>query len=132
MASLEFGRGGGAGGSERLLQPSLARQLSDDANSLVAEIEAQRKRVVSAAEATAAVASNANDPSIQWRLTPVKGVPRMDGKRSTDHAAAQGCRPALNIDVIRLIAVAKTPELLVAAAAPTIGRHYPSTALVLP
>ena len=45
-----------------------------------------------------------------------KGLPRMDGKRVTDHARAPGCRPALNIDVLRVLAVFATPEQLMRAA----------------
>ena len=42
-----------------------------------------------------------------------KGFARMDGKRVTDHASAPGCRPALNIDVLRVLAVfASAKQLL--------------------
>ena len=49
-------------------------------------------------------------------ICPEKGLPRMDGKRVTDHAHAPGCRPALNIDVLRVLAVFATPEQLLRAA----------------
>ena len=45
-----------------------------------------------------------------WRITPEKGYARMECKRVTDHAAAPGCRPALNIDVLRVLGVCATPE----------------------
>ena len=44
-----------------------------------------------------------------WRLTPEKGVARMVCKQLTDHAREPGCRPASNIDVLRVLAVCKTP-----------------------
>ena len=44
-----------------------------------------------------------------WRVTPEKGVARMECKRDTDHAHEGGCRPAFNIDVLRVLAVCKTP-----------------------
>jgi ankyrin repeat protein len=47
-----------------------------------------------------------------WRLTPEKGVARMECKRVTDHGSAPGCRPALNIDVLRIIGVCETPDHL--------------------
>ena len=49
-----------------------------------------------------------------WRLTPPKGYARMDGKRVTDHVSASGCRPGLNVDVLRVLAVCATPEKLLA------------------
>jgi len=50
-----------------------------------------------------------------WRVTPEKGVARMECKRVTDHAAAPGCRSALNIDVLRVLGVVcAAPEELVA------------------
>jgi len=45
-----------------------------------------------------------------WRLTPEKGVARMECKRVTDHAPESGCRPAFNIDVLRVLAVCKTAD----------------------
>ena len=51
----------------------------------------------------------------RWRLTPAKGVARMECKRTTDHVCAPGCRPALNIDVLRVIGVCKTPAQLMKA-----------------
>ena len=50
-----------------------------------------------------------------WRLTPEKGVARMEGKRVSDHVTAPGCRPALNVDVLRVIGVCATPARLRAA-----------------
>ena len=50
----------------------------------------------------------------RWRLTPPKGYARMDGKRVTDHVSASGCRPGLNVDVLRVLAVCATPEKLLA------------------
>ena len=44
-----------------------------------------------------------------WRLTPEKGVARMVCKQLTDHAREPGCRPGFNIDVLRVLAVCKTP-----------------------
>ena len=38
-------------------------------------------------------------------------------KRVTDHAAAPGCRPALNIDVLRVLGVCRSPHELLAAMA---------------
>ena len=38
-----------------------------------------------------------------------------DSKRLTDHNDADGCRPVLNIDVMRIIAVCKTAAQLKAA-----------------
>ena len=35
----------------------------------------------------------------------------------TDHAAAPGCRPALNIDVLRVLGVCRSPRELLAAMA---------------
>ena len=43
-----------------------------------------------------------------WRLTPEKGVARMECKRLTDHAPESGCRPSFNIDVLRVLAVCET------------------------
>jgi ankyrin repeat protein len=48
----------------------------------------------------------------EYRLTPPKGVARMECKRITDHVRAPGCRPALNIDVLRVIGVCETPGKL--------------------
>ena len=56
-----------------------------------------------------------------WRLTPPKGVARMECKRVTDHMHGSdgvptvGCRSGLNIDVLRIIGVCATPEQLKAA-----------------
>ena len=50
-----------------------------------------------------------------WRLTPEKGVARMECKRVTDHAPESGCRPSFNIDVLRVLAVCKTPADVVTA-----------------
>ena len=50
-----------------------------------------------------------------WRLTPEKGVARMECKRVTDHAPERGCRPAFNIDALRVLAVCKTAADVVAA-----------------
>jgi ankyrin repeat protein len=58
-----------------------------------------------------------------WRLTPEKGVARMECKRVTDHINACGCRPALNIDVMRVIGVCKTPAQLKAALA-ALGARF--------
>jgi ankyrin repeat protein len=58
-----------------------------------------------------------------WRLTPEKGVARMECKRVTDHAGARGCRPALNIDVLRVIGVCMTAEQLMAAVA-ALGARF--------
>merc|ERR1719331_3298442 len=49
-----------------------------------------------------------------YYMCPEKGVARMECKRVTDHAAAPGCRPALNIDVLR---VCRSPRELLAAMA---------------
>ena len=49
------------------------------------------------------------------RRTPPKAYPRMDGKRVTDHAAAPGCRPGLNVDVLRVLAVCATPTKMLSA-----------------
>jgi hypothetical protein len=44
-------------------------------------------------------------------------VARTEAKRCSDHAGAAGCRPALNVDVLRTIGVCKTPAALAALAA---------------
>jgi hypothetical protein len=49
------------------------------------------------------------------RICPEKGVARMECKRVTDHSLKTGCRPAFNIDVLRIIGVCETPEQLKAA-----------------
>ena len=58
-----------------------------------------------------------------WRLTPEKGVARMEGKRITDHAPAAGCRTMLNVDVLRVIGVCKTADQLRAAVA-ALGARF--------
>jgi ankyrin repeat protein len=58
-----------------------------------------------------------------WRLTLEKGVARMECKRVTDHCGAPGCRPGLNIDVLRIIGVCETPEQLKAALA-ALGARF--------
>jgi len=49
------------------------------------------------------------------RETPVKGAARMEAKRVGDHVRELGCRPALNIDTVRVIGVCETPVDLRAA-----------------
>jgi len=63
------------------------------------------------------MAQNEDDDGRSWRLTPVKGVARMECKRVTDHGGAPGCRPTLNIDVMRVLGVCETPEQLQSALA---------------
>jgi len=45
-----------------------------------------------------------------WRLTPEKGLARMECKRVTDHAPESGCRPSFDIDVLRVLAVCRTAD----------------------
>jgi ankyrin repeat protein len=52
-----------------------------------------------------------------WRLTPEKGVARMECKRLTDHGPESGCRPGFNIDVLRVLGVCPTADKLKAALA---------------
>lgn len=48
------------------------------------------------------------------KVSPVKGFARMNNKRVKDHHSEEGCRPALNVDCCRLIAVVESAEALVA------------------
>ena len=59
----------------------------------------------------------AKDKDDNWRLTPAKGFARMECKRldPSDHSCKPGCRPALNVDVLRIIGVCQTPADLKAA-----------------
>lgn len=41
------------------------------------------------------------------KLCPEKGVARMECKRLTDHRHVPGCRPAMNIDVLRILGVCR-------------------------
>jgi hypothetical protein len=54
----------------------------------------------------------------EFRLTSPKSIARMKDKCNSwsDHRRENGCRPALNIDALRLLAVAQTSENLFAAA----------------
>jgi hypothetical protein len=52
-----------------------------------------------------------------WFVCAEKGVARMECKRVTDHGGAPGCRPALNIDVLRILGVCETAEQMLAAMA---------------
>jgi hypothetical protein len=54
----------------------------------------------------------AQNKDSSWRLAPEKGIARMECKRVTDHSGLNGCRPAANIDVLRVIGVCETPEQL--------------------
>ena len=58
-----------------------------------------------------------------WRKTPVKGVARMECKRVTDHRPLDGCRPAANIDVMRVIGVCETAEEMEAVLA-ALGARF--------
>jgi ankyrin repeat protein len=58
----------------------------------------------------------------EWRLTPPKGWARQNNKRTTDHRKEPGCRPALNIDAVRLIGVAPSPAKMASAAQAVAGR----------
>jgi hypothetical protein len=56
-------------------------------------------------------------------VCPEKGAARMECKRVTDHAGAAGCRPGLNIDVVRVLVVCETPAQMAAALA-ALGARY--------
>ena len=58
-----------------------------------------------------------------WRLTPEKGVARMEGKRLADHKPESGCRPGFNIDVLRVLGVCPSPAALKAALA-ALGARF--------
>jgi ankyrin repeat protein len=56
-------------------------------------------------------------------ICPEKGVARMECKRVTDHAGAAGCRPGLNIDVVRVLVVCETPDQMTKALA-ALGARF--------
>jgi hypothetical protein len=51
----------------------------------------------------------------QWYICAEKGVARMECKRLSDHRDLDGCRPAANIDVLRVLGVCDTPVKLLDA-----------------